>query len=269
MEEALVETFKLFNSDIEDNINIDISLGKENFGEINVNIEKDDLNLNFKINQCQGHAWIDHNPKELDLDDRFSDKPYKDDIFVLLLLKDLVDDYKNVENSQAASFYSLFDGKEIDFKDSITETNIYKKYKALKTFKDLQNEDNNYYRISDLITLDLLKSADLISVVKNGQSNCTLCDIFYEKYLEPFDNISYIYEVIKKRIDGVKPVDDNDIPNSLIFTDLGDGKARLVIDSENFDEEILEIPNKIIDKKGEIFQIEKISKLGYTFLKKS
>ena len=274
LKNAIALTFKLFNKELENEniISIDLEKGKD-LGKVDI-IYKD---LKFTITHNGCHAFVTHNPISFEWNDNFAKDDYTKDDFTRLLLRAIPESRGKI--GVATEFYGLFSGENLEDDDNMMGTDIYKKYKALKAFRDLQGEENNEGRIYEFVTLDVLEGANLIEVenstvnksnnpfienkIIEKKESITLFDVLCEKYLSKIcPQSSLLAEIYNNCISNAMLTDNTKLSSSLIFTDLGKGEAKLIINRKKFNEEKLIIPSKIKDKDGKEFNVKKIDKIG-------
>ena len=202
-----------------------------------------------------------------------------DNNFEKLLLRSFINDpFIQEKITHPAGFYGTFSEEELTLEYAFRNTDLYKRYKALSAYEALQGEENNLDRIDQVVDIDTIKGAKKIVVrqiiigedSKQQISGKNLCDILYEKYLEPhkgakkFSNIDHcicfhdfgeVKEIYNER--GEK---QENISFDIIKTS-EEGKVALFIKNIPENGELI-IPSTVYDKSGKEYKVTQFDRYG-------
>ena len=177
---ALESTFGILSSGCEIEFEDDLEIDNNDFYRT-ITVKKSN-GISFPIIQSQGHAKIYFSPMRIP---SLANPTYidfvKEDPIAQLLAKDLK---VEVEASKMCQFNKLFGGPEILERD----TQYIKNVIALKFLRDLQGEENNFYRIREKLSKELLKSniKARINIKENKKEEQSLPLFIFYKFICKF-----------------------------------------------------------------------------------
>ena len=252
-EKALNSTFSLFytSSKTEFTLSDCKYENGEVTGTVTVDITKDDQKLNFTICHDSSHGETTYNPVNFNFD-KYLGKYCKNDESKLVVLEKLKKDLNLNDKEEdllekiikglnetlsdfeklllnsfidgsciwgkimpPIGFYGAFSEEELKPDDAFRNTDLYKKYKALSAFMNLQDEEDNVNKINKVLDVDTMRGAKNIVVKQllkgeDGKQQVTeenLSNVFYREFLKPHE----------ENRDGYPNID-----NSMCFHDFGE-----------------------------------------------
>ena len=172
-------------------------------------------NMNFSIFQNSQHGQTEHTPSAMEqlTEQEINDFKKSENDFVIALSNktlDLKEDFYKLFSGEGFEYNNHYPEYNLTLSSTVTDSDFFTRYLALKFLKHAQNEENNQGRICDLLQTYNISDSKLRCDLnlKIGKNEVNISDFIFDRYIN-FPDVFNLFPEGKKAFEIIKSTNVN------------------------------------------------------------